>query len=212
MEVRAFGNDVGNIVPFENIPADQLSKHYDDLANQHLKTLEQLQAIKCLYESAVKENVDLHEALEENIKVDEQFVDGVQGALRAAKKEKALLEMKITHLEYQELESNKASEENVKSLQERIFELEKENKRFKAMGTIQEKAIDTLEKVTQEVNDNPGPSSIGWSAIYFAAHCSSYYNPRWNILTNQVKETRQQQLELIKSQIEDNPPDQNIKL
>ncbi len=127
MEARAVGvgNDVGNIVPFENIPVDQLSKHYNDLANKHQIALERLQAITNLYTTATDEIAIMENSLNDNMDGEVKFAEGFEGAYEAATKKNALLEMEITHLKNQKVEITNGADENAKSAQECIVELGK---------------------------------------------------------------------------------------
>ncbi len=124
------------IIRSENIPLEDFPEHYHALAISNQKIREENMAIKHLFETAKKENALLEKALIDNSQGDEKFAEGFEGAYQAAKEENALLKMEITHLKSQKIESERASEEKVKSLQELISEIELCQERIRKMEQV----------------------------------------------------------------------------
>ncbi len=193
---------IDSIIPVENIPLQELPEYYNALAVK-------AKDIYNLWEQALQNSAVVENAFEENLQGDENFAETFEGALNVAAREIEFLNGENIHLKNQKLEIIKAADENAKSAQERINELEKVVALQKEMIAIHEKAITTFETVTQEIANNPmiyygsyyGGLNNGGSNSRDIFFRSTYYNfdvPRWNILKNQIEETRLHQLELLK--------------
>ncbi len=184
-----------------------MPEHYNLLADQNKLIREQLEAISFVYDLSRSQHAELQEGLEKSVNVDVDYVNGVMGVNEALTKENALLKMEITHLQNQKDEVTKAADENLKSAQQRIIEMEKQNKMLKQTGAIQEKAFETFEKVTQEVIANQIQMSLYvdfYQRLDAIKKCSFSQESKWKILINQLDETRLQKIELLKNaQIEE---------
>ncbi len=194
---------IESIIPVENIPLQELPEYYTALAVK-------AKDIYNLWEQAFQNSAVVENAFEDNVQGDEDFAETFEGALKVAAIEIEFLNGENTHLKNQKLEITKAADENAKSAQERIDELEKVVALQKEMIAIHEKATTTFETVTHEIAKNPmifsglyyfGGENNGGANSYDRMFRKNYYNfdvPRWDILRNQVKETRLHQLELLK--------------
>ncbi len=197
---------INGIVPVYNIPLQELPEHYNLVVEENKLIKDQLEAISFIYDLSRSQQAELQIGLKKSVNVDVDYVNGVKAVNDALTKENALLKMEITHLQNQKDEVTKAADENLKSAQQRIIELEKQNKMLKEMETIQEKAFETFENVTQEVIANQIQISFFDAFQRLKALQNGFFSQesKWKILINQLDETRLQKIELLKNaQIEE---------
>ncbi|MBA3603264.1 MAG: hypothetical protein H0W50_06415 [Parachlamydiaceae bacterium] len=182
---------IESIIPVENIPLQELPEYYTALAVK-------AKDIYNLWEQALQNSAVVENAFEDNVQGDEDFAETFEGALNVAAREIELLKEENIHLKNQKIEITKAADENAKSAQERISELEKvialqnkDNKILKKTIAIQGKAIETFETVCQQVASFP--------CSHGSDFAPSFMEPRWGILQNQVRETQKQLIAQLKS-------------